>query len=342
MTSTVPSRTAARPSRPRARMATSMPGSGRPIEPGRMSAPARLAIMIPPVSVCHQLSCTGSPSTSWPQTTASGFSGSPTLATKRKLDRSYSRASSGPAFISMRRAVGAVYQTVTRWSWRIWYQRSASNSASSTTHVTPWVSGVMMPYDVPVTQPGSAVHQYTSSGCRSSAVVPVAKWATTASWTCTAPFGVPVVPLVKCSSAMSSGSVGGISNSSDAPARRSSKPTAPGDGRRRRRRRPARTCSSCGRRSRMGATLRRYNAGCRDEHPAVAPFEPLVDRFGPERREQRAEHAGVLERAEGGEVQLGCSSEQGEHPVALCHPELAHGVGEAVRARRRAGRTSPR
>jgi hypothetical protein len=35
-------------------------------------------------------------------------------------------------------------------------------------------------------------------------------WATTASCTWTAPFGLPVVPLVKCSSAMSPGSVGSI------------------------------------------------------------------------------------------------------------------------------------
>ena len=34
-------------------------------------------------------------------------------------------------------------------------------------------------------------------------------WATTASCTWIAPFGVPVVPVVKCSSAMSSGAVGG-------------------------------------------------------------------------------------------------------------------------------------
>ena len=66
-------------------------------------------------------------------------------------------------------AVGAVYQTVTRWSCEVRYQRSASKSPSSTMLVTPWVSGEMMPYDVPVTQPGSAVHQNTSSGCRSSA-----------------------------------------------------------------------------------------------------------------------------------------------------------------------------
>ena len=36
--------------------------------------------MIPPVSVCHQLSWIGSPKASLPQRTASGLSGSPTLS----------------------------------------------------------------------------------------------------------------------------------------------------------------------------------------------------------------------------------------------------------------------
>jgi hypothetical protein len=36
--------------------AASMPGNGRPIEPGLTSSAAKLAIMMPPVSVCHQLS----------------------------------------------------------------------------------------------------------------------------------------------------------------------------------------------------------------------------------------------------------------------------------------------
>jgi len=105
--------------------------------------------------------------------------------------------------MSMRIAVGAVYQTLTCCSCRMRYQRSASNSASSTMLVTPCSSGARMPYEVPVTQPGSAVHQNTSSACRSSAWRPVAKCVSTASCTWIAPLGVPVVPLVKCSSAMS-------------------------------------------------------------------------------------------------------------------------------------------
>ena len=70
--------------------------------------------------------------------------------------------------MSIRRAVGAVYQTVTASSSSSEYQRTASNSHSSTMQVTPHVSGETSPYDVPVTQPGSAVHQYTSPSRRSS------------------------------------------------------------------------------------------------------------------------------------------------------------------------------
>ena len=54
----------ARPSVLRRTIAASMPGSGRPIDPGWMSIAAKLAIMMPPVSVCHQLSWIGRPSAS--------------------------------------------------------------------------------------------------------------------------------------------------------------------------------------------------------------------------------------------------------------------------------------
>ncbi len=122
-----------------------MPGIGRPIEPGRTSMAAKFAIMMPPVSVCHQLSWNGRPKTSWLHTTASGLSGSPTLARKRSARRSKRRTGSAPAFINMRIAVGAVYHTLTRSDSRMPYQRSRSKSASSTTMVTPLVSGAMMP-----------------------------------------------------------------------------------------------------------------------------------------------------------------------------------------------------
>ena len=101
--------------------------------------------MIPPVSVCHQLSWNGRPSVSALQTTASGLSGSPTLAAKRNAERSKPASASAPSFIIMRMAVGAVYHTLTRSRARMPYQVGASNSASSTMLVTPWASGAMIP-----------------------------------------------------------------------------------------------------------------------------------------------------------------------------------------------------
>ena len=109
-----------------------------------------------------------------PQLTACGFSGSPTLAMNRSFGNAWRRAASAPVFIIMRTAVGAVYQTLTRSRPRIAYHRSASKSASSTTCVIPCASGAMTPYEVPVIQPGSAVHQNTSSAWKSSARRPVA------------------------------------------------------------------------------------------------------------------------------------------------------------------------
>jgi hypothetical protein len=52
-----------------------------------------------------------------------GPSASPTLPTNRNTPRSNRLASSSPARISMRIAVGNVYQTLTRWLSRIWYHR---------------------------------------------------------------------------------------------------------------------------------------------------------------------------------------------------------------------------
>jgi len=101
--------------------------------------------MMPPVSVCHQLSWMGRWNASTPHVTACGLSGSPTLAMKRRSGNSRRRAASVPPFIIIRTAVGAVYHTLTRSASRIEYQRSASKSASSMMLVTPIVSGEMMP-----------------------------------------------------------------------------------------------------------------------------------------------------------------------------------------------------
>jgi hypothetical protein len=66
---------------------------------------------------------------------------------------------STPSRIRRRIAVGAEYHTVTRYFCMNAYQRGALKPASSTAWVAPFAHGPMIPYEVPVTQPGSAVHQ---------------------------------------------------------------------------------------------------------------------------------------------------------------------------------------
>ena len=86
--------------------------------------------MIAPVSVCHQLSWIAWLNISLPQTTASGLSGSPTEEMNRNDDRSWFLTGSSPARISMRMAVGAVYQTVTLYLSIVSYQLLALNPPS--------------------------------------------------------------------------------------------------------------------------------------------------------------------------------------------------------------------
>ena len=109
-----------------------------------------------------------------------------------------------------------------------------------------------------MTQPGSAVHQKTSSGWKSSAYRPVTLWAMTASCTCTAPLGLPVVPEVKCSSAMSSGSVRTMSNSLEAACSSAARSRVPSGGA------PSASTISmslrCASSARQAATLRLYSA----------------------------------------------------------------------------------
>ena len=84
------------------------------MEPGLTSMPWWLAIMIAPVSVCHHVSWNGEPNRCAPHSTPWGFSGSPTLASSRG-GRGIDGAWPPPAshFMSIRMAVGAVYQTST-------------------------------------------------------------------------------------------------------------------------------------------------------------------------------------------------------------------------------------
>ncbi len=81
-------------------------------EPGLVVTTAgRGVIMIPPVSVCHQVSTIGQlrrPMCSWYQIHASGLIGSPTVPSRRRVERSCRSGCSVPHFMKARIAVGAV------------------------------------------------------------------------------------------------------------------------------------------------------------------------------------------------------------------------------------------
>src|ERR1700734_2894558 len=89
-----------------------IPGSGNVADPGFAAvAPGIGLIMIPPVSVCHQVSTIGH---RWPPIAlryhihAAGLIGSPTEPSSRRLDRSCFFTQESPHFINVRIAVGAV------------------------------------------------------------------------------------------------------------------------------------------------------------------------------------------------------------------------------------------
>ena len=88
------------------------PGSGSVAEPGFCAtAPGRGAIMMPPVSVCHQLSTSGQrppPTVPWNHSHASGLIGSPTEPSTRRLSQELAASTAGSSRISARIAVGAV------------------------------------------------------------------------------------------------------------------------------------------------------------------------------------------------------------------------------------------
>src|SRR5678815_110473 len=94
-----------------------MPKKGRVPEPGLVGvAPGSGVIMIPPVSVCHQVSTIGHrfpPMTSLYQIHASGLIGSPTVPSNRSELKLCFLGHSTPHFIKARIAVGAVYKMVT-------------------------------------------------------------------------------------------------------------------------------------------------------------------------------------------------------------------------------------
>jgi len=89
-----------------------IPGSGRIAEPGLVAVtPGSGAIMIAPVSVCHQVSTIGQrspPMCSRYHIQASGLIGSPTLPSTRSDDRSNFSGIWLPHFMKVRIRVGAV------------------------------------------------------------------------------------------------------------------------------------------------------------------------------------------------------------------------------------------
>ena len=90
------------------------PGIGLVPEPGFsgiVSIPGNGEIIIPPVSVCHQVSMTGH--FSFPiilkyHFQTSGLIGSPTVPNSLKVERSKEFGASSPNFINIRIAVGVV------------------------------------------------------------------------------------------------------------------------------------------------------------------------------------------------------------------------------------------
>ena len=86
-------------------------------EPGLVAVmPGSGVIMIPPVSVCHQVSTIGQrspPITLWYQSHALGLIGSPTDPSRRSEDRSRAFGHSAPHLMHARIAVGAQYRIVT-------------------------------------------------------------------------------------------------------------------------------------------------------------------------------------------------------------------------------------
>ncbi len=91
---------------------TDIPGKGWVALPGFAEViPGRGEIMMPPVSVCHQVSTTGQrppPTFSWYHSQARGLIGSPTLPSSRSEERSCFSRSSVPSFMNDRMSVGAV------------------------------------------------------------------------------------------------------------------------------------------------------------------------------------------------------------------------------------------
>src|SRR6185437_1495104 len=93
-------------------MSGTMPKNGLLAEPGLLdTAPGIVEIMMPPVSVCHQVSTIGQrsfPITFEYHIHVCGLIGSPTLPSNRRLSSLCRFGNSSPHLINARMAVGAV------------------------------------------------------------------------------------------------------------------------------------------------------------------------------------------------------------------------------------------
>src|SRR5699024_557346 len=111
-------------------------------------------------------------------------------------DKSYFSITLSLPPISILNAVGALYHIVTFSSSSAPYHDSGENLPPTITFVARFSHGAKIPYEVPVTQPGSAVHQYTSSSFKSRTYLPEIYCCTIAYCACSTPLGWPVEPLV--------------------------------------------------------------------------------------------------------------------------------------------------
>src|SRR6516225_10924132 len=167
-----------------------------------------------------------------------------------------------------------------------------------------------------------------SPGWRSSASWPVMWCATTASCTCTAPFGRPVVPLVKCNRAMSSAAVLTISKVSDATSIAAVRSIVPA----------GRVSGDIGQQHMLeawqlltpGFDLAAVERLRGDEDPGLADRHARPDRLRPERGEKGTEHAPIFQRAESGQVEFRDAAEQREHPVTPGDREVCEETGKPV------------
>ena len=196
----------------------------------------------------------------------------------------------------MRIAVGAVYQTVTRWSCEnpvpAARRRTRPRRRSI---VTPFVSGAMMPYDVPVTQPGigrapedvvrvQVERELAGHVVRDDRLVHVHRALRRAG---------------RAAREVQERHVVGCGRSDLVPVRppASSAPSESTPVRQRARRPVVAGQEHVPQRREAlahGRHLAPVQGGCRDEHSAVTQADALLDRFGTEGREQRAEHGAVL------------------------------------------------